>query len=151
MVEELTEDDRPCSIQRSLDVLGDRWTILIMRDAFRGIRRFDEFRRDLDIARPVLTDRLNRLVDAGVLMRRQYCERPPRFEYRLTQKGAALSPTLVALMRWGDDWLSDDGPPTVLFHDTCGKPLDQTFVCWHCDETFSPTEIASRPGIATRT
>jgi len=151
MGEGLTEDERPCSIQRSLDVLGDRWTILIMRDAFRGIRRFDEFRRDLDIARPVLTDRLNRLVDAGVLVRRQYCERPPRFEYRLTQKGAALSPTLVALMRWGDDWLSDDGPPTVLVHDTCGQPLDQTFVCWHCDETFSPTEIASRPGIATRT
>ena len=146
-----TADERPCSIQRSLDVLGDRWTILIMRDAFRGIRRFDEFRRDLDIARPVLTDRLNRLVDAGVLMRRQYCERPPRFEYRLTQKGAALSPTLVALMRWGDDWLSDDGPPTVLVHETCGQPLDQTFVCWHCDETFSPTEIESRPGIATRT
>jgi DNA-binding HxlR family transcriptional regulator len=151
MVDGLTEDERPCSIQRSLDVLGDRWTILIMRDAFRGIRRFDEFRRDLDIARPVLTDRLHRLVDAGVLVKRQYCERPPRFEYRLTEKGAALSPTLVALMRWGDDWLSEDGPPTVLVHDTCGQPLDQTFVCWHCDETFSPTEIASRPGITTRT
>jgi DNA-binding HxlR family transcriptional regulator len=152
MVDEgTTEDERPCSIQRSLDILGDRWTILIMRDAFRGIRRFDEFRRDLDIARPVLTDRLHRLVDAGVLAKRLYCERPPRFEYRLTEMGAALSPTLVALMRWGDDWLSDDGPPTVLVHDTCGQPLDQTFVCWHCDETFSPAEIASRPGIATRT
>ena len=151
MVDGPTEDERPCSIQRSLDVLGDRWTILIMRDAFRGIRRFDEFRRDLDIARPVLTDRLHRLVDAGVLVKRQYCERPPRFEYRLTEKGAALSPTLVALMRWGDDWLSDDGPPTVLVHDTCGQPLDQTFVCWHCDETFSPAEIASRPGITTPT
>lgn len=151
MAEGQTDNERPCSIQRSLDVLGDRWTILIMRDAFRGIRRFDEFRRDLDIARPVLTDRLHRLVDAGVLVKRQYCERPPRFEYRLTEKGAALSPTLVALMRWGDDWLSEDGPPTVLVHDTCGQPLDQTFVCWHCDETFSPTEIASRPGITTRT
>ena len=151
MVDGPTEHERPCSIQRSLDVLGDRWTILIMRDAFRGIRRFDEFRRDLDIARPVLTDRLHRLVDAGVLVKRQYCERPPRFEYRLTEKGAALSPTLVALMRWGDDWLSDDGPPTVLVHDACGQPLDQTFVCWHCDETFSPAEIASRPGITTPT
>jgi DNA-binding HxlR family transcriptional regulator len=122
-----------------------------MRDAFRGIRRFDEFRRDLDIARPVLTDRLNRLVDSGVLIKRPYCERPPRFEYRLTEKGAALSPTLVALMRWGDDWLSDDGPPTVLVHETCGQPLDQTFVCWHCNETFSPGEIASRPGLTART
>ena len=92
----------PCSIQRSLEILGDRWTILIMRDAFRGIRRFDDFRRDLGIARPVLADRLKHLVDAGVLERRQYCEQPPRDEYRLTPMGAALSPTLVALMRWGD-------------------------------------------------
>ncbi|RLE25273.1 MAG: transcriptional regulator [Actinobacteria bacterium] len=151
MVDGPTRDERPCSIQRSLDVLGDRWTILIMRDAFRGIRRFDEFRRDLDIARPVLTDRLHRLVDAGVLVKRQYCERPPRFEYRLTEKGAALSPTLVALMRWGDDWLSDDGPPTVLVHGSCGHPLDQAFVCWHCDETFSQADIASRPGITAPT
>jgi len=140
-------DERPCSIQSSLDILGDRWTILIMRDAFRGVRRFDDFRRDLHIARPVLTERLKRLVEAGVLERRQYCERPPRFEYRLTPMGAALSPTLVALMRWGDDWLSaDDGPPTVLVHEACGEPLDQVFVCWHCDQTFTHFHIASRPG-----
>lgn len=139
-------DTRPCSIQRSLDVLGDRWTILILRDAFRGVRRFDDFRRDLDIARPVLTDRLRRLVDHGVLERRLYCERPPRYEYRLTPRGIDLSPTLVALMRWGDEWLSADGPPTVLVHEACGSPLDQQFVCWTCDETFSAPDIASRPG-----
>ena len=78
-----------CSIQASLDVLGDRWTILILRDAFRGVRRFDEFRRDLDIARPVLTDRLKRLVEHGVLARHLYCERPPRHEYRLTARMAS--------------------------------------------------------------
>jgi DNA-binding HxlR family transcriptional regulator len=136
----------PCSIQRSLDIIGDRWTILILRDAFRGVRRFDDFRTDLEIARPVLTDRLKRLVTAGVLERRLYCERPPRYEYRLTAKGAALSPTLVALMRWGDTWLTDDGPPTVLVHDECGHPLDQAFVCWHCDVTLTRSEIASLPG-----
>jgi DNA-binding HxlR family transcriptional regulator len=140
------DSERPCSIQRSLDILGDRWTILIMRDAFRGVRRFDDFRTGLHIARPVLTDRLKHLVEAGVLERRLYCERPPRFEYRLTPMGAALSPALVALMRWGDSWLSDDGPPTVLVHDTCGQPLDQAFVCWHCDVTFTQSGIASRPG-----
>jgi DNA-binding HxlR family transcriptional regulator len=134
----------PCSIQRSLEILGDRWTILIMRDAFRGIRRFDDFRRDLGIARPVLADRLKHLVDAGVLERRRYCERPPRDEYRLTPMGAALSPTLVALMRWGDEWLTDDGPPTTLIHEVCGEPLDQAFVCWHCNETFGSGQIASR-------
>ena len=139
--------DRPCSIQASLDILGDRWTILILRDAFRGVRRFDDFRRDLDIARPVLTDRLKRLVDAGVFAKRLYCEHPPRHEYRLTRMGAALSPALVALMRWGDDWLSDaDGPPTVLVHETCGEPLDQAFVCWECDQTITQSAIGSRPG-----
>ena len=115
-------DDRPCSIQMALDIIGDRWTILILRDAFRGVRRFEDFRTDLDIARPVLTDRLKKLVAAGVLERQLYCEKPPRHEYRLTPKGYALSPALVALMRWGDEWLSEDGPPTELVHETCGKP-----------------------------
>jgi DNA-binding HxlR family transcriptional regulator len=101
-----------CSIQASLDILGDRWTILILRDAFRGVRRFDDFRRDLDIARPVLTDRLKRLVENEILGRHLYCERPPRYEYRLTARGMALSPTLVALMRWGDEWLSDGVAPS---------------------------------------
>jgi DNA-binding HxlR family transcriptional regulator len=135
-----------CSIQASLDILGDRWTILILRDSFRGVRRFDDFRKDLDIARPVLTDRLKRLVERGVLARHLYCERPPRYEYRLTEMGMALSPALVALMRWGDQWLSEDGPPTELVHDACGHPLDQQFVCWRCNETFTPHDIASRPG-----
>jgi len=85
-----TEPVKSCSIQASLDVLGDRWTILILRDAFRGVRRFDEFRRDLDIARPVLTERLKRLVEHDVLARHLYCDRPPRHEYRLTTKGMRL-------------------------------------------------------------
>jgi len=140
----------PCSIQASLDVLGDRWTILILRDAFRGVRRFEDFRRDLDIARPVLTDRLKRLVEHGIFVKQQYCERPPRDEYRLTEKGMALSPTLVALMHWGDRWLSDGAAPTVLVHDVCGAPLDQQFVCWECDATVTAHDIASRPGGAGR-
>lgn len=138
---------RACSIERALQIIGDRWSVLVLRDAFRGIRRFDDFRRDLDIARPVLADRLRRLVEAGVLERRQYCEHPPRFEYCLTPMGVDLSPALVALMRWGDHWLSGgDGPPTLLVHGPCGHELDQTFVCWSCEQTFSPTAIRSRPG-----
>lgn len=138
-----------CSIQASLDILGDRWTTLILRDAFRGVRRFEDFRRDLDIARPVLTERLKRLVDRGVFVRHLYCERPPRYEYRLTEMGMALSPVLVALMRWGDRFLSDGDAPTVLVHDACGHPLDQQFVCWECDETFTQYDISSRPGPGT--
>ncbi len=138
--------ERPCSIQRSLDVLGDRWTLLVLRDAFKGIRRFDDFRRDLDIARPVLADRLKKLVEHGVLVKELYQEHPPRYEYRLTAMGIELSPILVALMRWGDRNLSGAaGPPTVLVH-TCGHELDQEFVCWACNQTFQPAAIRSQPG-----
>lgn len=141
-----------CSIARTLEVIGDRWSILILRDAFRGVRRFDELQRDLGIARNILTDRLQKLVDHGVLARRPYQTRPVRYEYRLTPKGIDLSPALVALMRWGDTWLADDsGPPLVLTHRECDTPLDQAFVCWACDTTVAPTAIASRPGPGART
>ena len=136
-----------CSIARTLDVIGDRWTILILRDSFRGVRRFDQFQRDLGIARNVLTDRLQKLVDHGVLDRRPYQERPTRYEYRLTPKGIDLSPALVALMRWGDTWLAGDaGVPLELTHKSCGTTLDQAFICWTCETTVRPTEIRSRPG-----
>lgn len=135
-----------CSIAAALEVIGDRWTILILRDAFRGIRRFEEFRRDLDIARPVLADRLRRLVDHGVLQKVRYQEHPPRHEYRLTPMGRELSPALVALMRWGDRYLSGGVAPTVLVHEPCGHELEQGFWCPSCRQTFTPREIASRPG-----
>lgn len=139
-------DDTACSIARSLEIIGDRWTILILRDAFRGVRRFDELRDDLGIARPVLAERLKRLVEAGVLHKVPYQQRPVRYEYRLTQMGVELSPILVALMRWGDRHLSDGAPPTVLVHEPCGHPLEQGFWCAECRQTFTPAEIASRPG-----
>ncbi len=138
-----------CSIARALEIIGDRWTILILRDAFRGIRRFDEFRRDLDIARPVLADRLRKLVDHGILQKVRYQDHPPRDEYRLTPMGRELSPALVALMRWGDTYLNDGAPPTVLIHDACGAALEQGFWCPQCRRTFSPRQIASRPGPGT--
>ena len=138
-------DEAACSIAASLDIVGDRWTILILRDAFRGLHRFDEFRRDLEIPRAVLAERLRRLVEAGVLVKRQYSEHPPRDEYRLTDMGRELSPILVALMQWGDRWLGGpDGPPTVLVHEPCGTEVDLRFHCWECDEDFTPLEIASR-------
>lgn len=136
-----------CSIEKALEIIGDRWTILVLRDAFRGIRRFDEIRRDLDIARPVLADRLRRLVDSGVLEKRLYQSRPKRYEYRLTEMGVELSPILVALMRWGDRFLSGaDGPPTVLVHEPCGHELRQGFFCTSCRQTLEPAAIRSRPG-----
>jgi DNA-binding HxlR family transcriptional regulator len=136
-----------CSIAGTLEVIGDRWSILILRDAFRGVRRFDDLQRDLGIARNVLADRLGKLVEHGVMERRLYQTRPERFEYRLTPKGVDLSPALVALMRWGDKHLcGQTGPPLELVHEACGEALDQRFVCWQCDTTVTPTEIRSRPG-----
>jgi DNA-binding HxlR family transcriptional regulator len=135
-----------CSIASSLDIVGDRWTILILRDAFRGLRRFDEFRRDLDIPRAVLADRLRRLVERGVMVKRAYQDRPVRYEYRLTRMGIELSPILVALMQWGDRWLSEDGAPTLLVHEECGTEVDLGFHCFTCARDFGPTEIVSRPG-----
>ena len=136
-----------CSIERALEIIGDRWTILVLRDAFRGIRRFDELRRDLEIARPVLADRLRRLVDSGILEKRLYQSRPNRYEYRLTEMGVELSPILVALMRWGDRFLAGaSGPPTVLVHEPCGHELRQGFFCTSCHQTLEPSAIRSRPG-----
>ena len=140
-------DHAGCSIAAALEIVGDRWTILILRDAFRGIRRFDELRRDLDIPRAVLSERLRRLVEHGVLVKRSYQERPVRYEYRLTPMGLQLSPILVALMQWGDRWLpGEDGPPTLLVHERCGTEIDLGFYCWTCEQSFTPTDIVSRPG-----
>jgi DNA-binding HxlR family transcriptional regulator len=138
-----TED---CSIQRTLDVIGDRWTLLILRDVFRGVRRFSQIQHDLGIAKNLLTDRLVALVEAGVVEKVPYQDRPVRHEYRLTEKGRALSPALLALMRWGDDWYSDDGAPTELVHGECGTRLELQPWCTTCDTPVSPTQISSRPG-----
>ena len=100
-----------CSIARAMELAGERWTLLIIRDAYRGIRRFDQFQADLGIARNVLRDRLNRLVEEGVLERRPYQERPLRHEYRLTQKGRDLWPIIHALARFGDAYYAPNGPP----------------------------------------
>lgn len=134
-----------CSIAATVSIIGDRWTLLILRDAFRGIRRFDDLQRDLGIARNLLTDRLTRLVDHGVLEKVPYQEKPVRYEYRLTSKGIELSPPLVALMHWGDRWMVGDGqPPVVLVHEACGTPVRQEFICDTCDTDVTPLQLRSR-------
>jgi DNA-binding HxlR family transcriptional regulator len=134
-----------CSIAATLAVIGDRWTMLILRDAFRGLRRFDDLQQSLGIARNLLTDRLCRLVEHEVLEKMPYQEHPVRFEYRLTAKGLDLSQPLVALMRWGDEWeTSQDKPAVVLVHDTCGTNVAQELVCWHCDTTITPAELRNK-------
>ena len=118
---------------RTLEIVGERWTILILRDAFLGVRRFDDFQRSLGIARNVLNTRLQRLVESGVLERRRYQERPERFEYRLTEMGLELWPAIVALMRFGDrHFAGDDGPPVRLEHRDCGGEVTERLTCDRC-------------------
>ena len=133
-----------CSIQATLDIVGDRWTLLILRDLFRGVRRFSAMQHDLGIARNMLADRLGRLVDAGVVAKVPYQHRPVRFDYVLTHKGLDLSNSLLALMAWGDRWCQDGDAPTVLVHADCGTPLEIATRCPACDEPVSPTRIRSR-------
>lgn len=133
------------TIERTLTLVGDRWSILVLRAAFRGIRRFDDFCSDLGIARPILTARLRKLVDAGLMTKEPYQQHPPRYEYKLTPTGAALSPAIVALVRWGDEHLSTAQPTTKLVHAPCGTELEQGFWCHSCATTFGPSAIRGVP------
>src|SRR3954452_21769932 len=113
-----------CSVAQSLEVVGEWWSLLIVRDCFQGIRRFEAFQRHLGIARNVLTERLQRLVDEGILERHPYQSNPERFEYRLTEKGLDLYPVIIGLLRWGDKWASGEvGPPVILTHKACGHDV----------------------------
>jgi DNA-binding HxlR family transcriptional regulator len=133
--------DSQAAIEHTLAVVGDRWSILIVRAALRGLRRFDEFIDDLGIARPVLADRLKRLVEHDVLAKVPYQEHPVRYEYRLTDAGIALSPVLVALVRWSEDHVPQVRPSTELVHAPCGTELEQAFWCRTCHTTFGPTGV----------
>jgi DNA-binding HxlR family transcriptional regulator len=136
-----------CSIAGALEVVGERWSLLIVRDVFLGLRRFDEIQGNLGIARNVLQTRLTRLVEHGVLERRLYQEHPPRHEYRLTEKGLDLWPTVVALMQWGDRHAAPaDGPPVVLEHRGCGGRIDEHRVCDRCRKPLSVRESRALPG-----
>jgi DNA-binding HxlR family transcriptional regulator len=139
-------ENQTCSIAAALEVVGERWSLLIVRNVFLGLRRFDEMQDNLGVARNVLQTRLTRLLDAGVLEKRLYCERPPRYEYRLTDKGLDLWPTIVALMQWGDRYAAPAGPPVVLEHRGCGGALDEHRVCERCGKALEVSEARALPG-----
>jgi DNA-binding HxlR family transcriptional regulator len=142
------ELERPesCSVARAMDILGERWTMLIMREAFYGVRRFSDMQRNLGIARNILSTRLQMLVRAGILERRLYQVEPERFEYRLTQAGRDLYPAVIAIMKWGDEYLADEaGPPVVLRH-TCGELIDPVLVCNCCGGPLHPHDVTPEPG-----
>lgn len=137
-----TYDNQDCSVARTLEVVGERWTMLILREAFSRVRRFEEMQRNLGVARNVLADRLQTLVGAGILERKRYQERPERFEYRLTEKGLDLYPALIALMSWGDKYMAPkEGPPVALEHKSCGHETSPVLSCSECGEELSARDI----------
>jgi DNA-binding HxlR family transcriptional regulator len=138
-----------CSIARTLEIVGERWTLLIIRDVFLGLRRFDQLQESLGVARNVLADRLNRLVAEGILDRVQYVERPPRFEYRLTKKGRELNVALTALRQWGDAHLSEK-PPRLLRRKADRKPVVAALVPRSAD-VLRPDEVELVPGPGLKT
>ncbi|MGP0100730.1 MAG: winged helix-turn-helix transcriptional regulator [Solirubrobacteraceae bacterium] len=140
-------DSQVCSIAGALEVVGERWSLLIVRNVFLGLRRFDEIQENLGIARNVLQARLTRLLDHGVLEKRLYQEHPPRCEYRLTEKGLDLWPTIVALMQWGDRHAVPAGGPVVLLeHRGCGGAVDEHRVCAVCGARLSVRDVWATPG-----
>jgi DNA-binding HxlR family transcriptional regulator len=141
-----TYEHQVCSIARSLELIGDRWTLLIVRDALRGVRRFDDFRARLGVAHNVLSDRLSRLTEAGVFERRRYQERPDRYEYHLTRQGKDLWPVLMALLLWGDRYLAPDGPPLLALHRSCGGRLTPQLSCAECGAALGPGDVELTPG-----
>ncbi len=140
-------EEMNCSIARSLEVIGEWWTPLILREAFFGVTRFDDLQQHLGIARNVLTARLDGLVDHGVLERRPYDEARGRSDYVLTEKGRALWPVLVALRQWGDEWILGDGKaPVLLVHKTCGEQSTAVLTCDACGEPLRREDVRSVPG-----
>jgi len=137
----------PCAIARTADLIGDGWTLLIMREASLGARRFEEFQRTLGVGRNILTLRLNALVDEGVLSRVRYQERPVRHEYRLTDKGRDVYPILAAMAAFGDKWLlGNDGPPVVLHHTTCDHDMHAVVTCSECAQPIDIRAVRARSG-----
>ena len=135
------------SVARTLDLVGERWTLLILREAFFGVRRFGQFTRHLNIPRPTLSARLRTLVDAGVLDRVLYSRDPERHEYRLTEPGRDLFASIVTLMQWGDEHLPHPGgPPIVLRHHPCGQIARPVLACRECGGEITARNVTPEPG-----
>jgi DNA-binding HxlR family transcriptional regulator len=142
-----------CSIARTLSILGERWTLLVVTELFLGRRRFDEIQAERPIASNILSQRLATLVEEGIAERHRYSEHPERFEYRLTDKGRELLPVQLALLRWGDKYTAEgSGPPVESVHTDCGHTFDMVPTCSHCGEEIKPRTVKAQlgPGASPR-
>ena len=140
-------EQEACSVARTVSVIGDRWTLLILRDCFLRVRRFEDFQARLGITRPILADRLRKLVGKFILAKVPYQQNPLRYEYRLTQKGLDLYPVLMAIVHWGDVHMAGkQGRPLLHRHDQCGEDFEPVMVCSKCHEPLSPRQVHVHPG-----
>ncbi len=143
----MTIRGRSARSPRSLEVVGERWSLLIVRDVMNGNRRFDELQKGLGIARNVLSARLQRLIEEDILERRAYQESPARYEYFLTEKGLDLWPALIALLNWGDRYSPDpQGPPMLIVHKECGGAVSDRGVCESCGKVLHARDARALPG-----
>ena len=139
--------DQPCSVARSVAVIGDRWTLMILRDAFLGVRRFEAFQTRLGISRTIIPERLKLLVEEGVLAKVPYQDRPVRHEYRLTQKGMDLYPVVMAIVNWGDrHYAGEAGAPLLHHHKACGCDFHPVMTCSECHAPVGAREVETRAG-----
>ena len=140
-------EEEQCSVARTIAVIGDRWTLLLLRDCFMRVRRFEDFQARLGVTRHLLADRLKKLVRHGVLRRVPYQARPKRHEYILTQKGLDLYPIIMAIVHWGDVHMVDErGRPRLHEHKSCGKVFDPVMTCSECGKALAPREVHAHPG-----
>jgi DNA-binding HxlR family transcriptional regulator len=149
--DQLTHRFEADSVGRALQLIGDHWTLMILREALFGVRRFGQLVRNLGIPRPTLSARLRSLVDSGLLERVPYARDPDRYEYRLTQAGRDLFPAAVLLMRWGDRYLAGpEGAPIVLRHHECGEFADPALICASCGKPITAHNVTPEPGAGFR-
>ena len=134
-------ETQDCAVARAMEVVGERWTLLIIRDALHGVTRFDEFIARLGVPTTTLSKRLTQLVDAGIISRHRYGDRPYREEYRLTDRGRELAIVVEALREWGDRHFSPEGPPAQYRHRECGGSVNVAIRCMDCDEELSPESM----------
>lgn len=146
LVERKSFADMHCSVAQCLEVVGEWWSMLIVRDAFLGVTRFDDFQERLGIARNILKQRLTRLVEEGVLDKVAYSEHPPRYDYRLTTKGRDLWPVLTAMRQWGDKYAAPDGPPLRVMHKKCGRISQAVMTCSACGEPLTGRDVRAVKG-----
>ena len=140
-------EKQPCSIARSLAVFGDRWTLLVLRECFMGVKRFADFQENLGISKTIVADRLKHLTDHGILEKTAYQENPVRYKYRLTQKGLDIYPIFLSITQWGDTYYAGQkGIPLVYHHKTCGHDFHPVTICSECGEPVDARDVVAHPG-----